>query len=318
MNLPLEFSDHPSLVGILRMPECSYGVTDILIPMVLKDSRDNKFYSIAYTSQVAVDILPVDKISSSYNVPKNNVTDFYPYTYYVLTDNESEPLIMYPQYLPSSFTVKGKFALSHTPIERYYPSNYKGDTTGNVYNITNTSIMMLPYANNKGVEYMTNNINVVKNSRENSIISNILNGVGAVGGALTSMATGNLMGVGGSLLSGVVNGVNGYLNITSMDSRNKDIMLTPNSICSYGTPTTRNAFDTNKVRILKYTVTDKVKDKIENFIQRYGNKFNNYATIDLTTYKGYLKMCDVDIDSNLDNNVINKIKNILERGVYIE
>ena len=111
MNLPKEFSDHPSLVGILRMPECNYSVTDITIPMVFKDS-ENKFMSVKYVVQTAIDILPVDKISGSYAVPKNKITDFYPYTYYVLTDNESDPLIMYPQYLPSSFTVKGKFALS--------------------------------------------------------------------------------------------------------------------------------------------------------------------------------------------------------------
>ena len=317
MNLPKEFSDHPSLVGILRMPECNYSVTDITIPMVFKDS-ENKFMSVKYVVQTAIDILPVDKISGSYGIPKNKITDFYPYTYYVLTDNECDPLIMYPQYLPSTFTVKGKFALSHTPIERYYPSSYKGDTTGNVYNITNTSIMMLPYANNKGVEYMTNNANVIKGSRENSILSSILGGVSAVGSAIGSIALGSPLALGQSLLSGVTNGINGYLNIKQMDARNKDTMLTPSSISSYGTPSSRQAFDTNKVRILKYTIDDKNKNKIENFVKRYGNKFNNYATIDLKTYKGYLKMCNVDIDSKLDNEVIQQISAILERGVFIE
>lgn len=317
MNLPKEFSDHPSIVGILRMPECSYSVTDITVPLVFKDS-ENKFMSVKYVVQTAIDILPVDKISGSYAVPKNKITDFYPYTYYVLTDNESEPLIMYPQYLPSSFTVKGKFALSHTPIERYYPSSYKGDTTGNVYNITNTSIMMLPYANNKGVEYMTNNANVIKSSRENSVISTILGGVSAVGSAIGSIALGSPLALGQSLLSGVTNGVNGYLNIKQMDARNKDTMLTPSSISSYGTPSSRQSFGTNKVRILKYTIDDKNKNKIENFVKRYGNKFNNYATINLKTYKGYLKMCNVDIDSKLDNEVIQQISAILERGVFIE
>lgn len=318
MNLPLEYSDHPSLVGILRMPECNYSVTDILLPLVIKDSSDGKYYSLLESVQIALDILPVEKISNSFNVPKEKVTDFYPYTYYVLTDNECEPLIMYPQYLPTAFNIKGKYALSHTPIERYFPSEYKGDTTGNIYNITNTSIMMLPYANNRGVEYMTNNANVIKSSRENSIISNILNGVSSVGGILTNIQSGNLMGVGQSLLSGVTNGINGYLNIKQLDSRNKDILLTPSSISSYGTPSTRESFNTNKVRVLKYTVTDKVKEKIENFVKRYGNKYNNYATIDLKVYKGYLKMCNVDIDSKLDNQVIQQIATILERGVYIE
>ena len=58
MNLPKEFSDHPSLVGILRIPECSYSVTDITIPLVFKDS-ENKFMSVKYVVQTAIDILPV-------------------------------------------------------------------------------------------------------------------------------------------------------------------------------------------------------------------------------------------------------------------
>ena len=317
MNLPKEFSDHPSLVGILRVPECSYSVTDIKIPMVFKDDV-GKFMSVRYVVQVANDITPVDKISSSYVVPKNKITDFYPYTYYVLTDNESEPLIMLPQYLPGSFTVKGKFALSHTPIERYYPSSYKGDTSGNVYNITNTSIMMLPYANNRGVEYMTNNANMVKTSRENSIISTILGGVSAVGSAIGSIALGSPLALGQSLLGGVTGAVNGFLNITSSDARNKDLLLTPSSISSYGTPSSRDTFNTNKVRILKYTVDDKVKSKIENFTDRYGNKYMNYGVIDLKTYKGFIKILEPKINSSISEFYKLEIKRIFERGVKIE
>ena len=49
-----------------------------------------------------------------------------------------------------------------------------------------------------------------------------------------------------------------------------------------------------------------------------GNKYNSYATIDHTSYKGYLKMISADIDSGIDNIYIQQIKNILERGVYFE
>ena len=72
------------------------------------------------------------------------------------------------------------------------------------------------------------------------------------------------------------------------------------------------------MRVLKYTVKDNVKNKVNSFIERYGNKFNNYDTIDIKSYKGYIKFIQPNIDSKIDNMHINKIIEILERGVYIE
>ena len=61
-----------------------------------------------------------------------------------------------------------------------------------------------------------------------------------------------------------------------------------------------------------------MKNKVNNFVARYGNKYNNYAEIDLKNYKGYVKFISPDIDSSIDNIYINKIISILERGVFIE
>ena len=61
-----------------------------------------------------------------------------------------------------------------------------------------------------------------------------------------------------------------------------------------------------------------MKNKVNNFVARYGNKYNNYAEIDLKSYKGYVKFISPDIDSSIDNIYINKIISILERGVFIE
>ena len=116
LNLPASLSDHPSLVGIIRFPTCTYEYNQVTIPMVTKNA-ENKWENVTQTVFMATTITGGSKESSAFTVPKASVTDFFPYTYYVLTDNETEPLIMYPQYLPSSFTVKGKFALSNQPID---------------------------------------------------------------------------------------------------------------------------------------------------------------------------------------------------------
>lgn len=306
--LPKTLSDHPSLVGIVKFPNCSYTTDEVPIPLVIKDT-EGKFLSLRQMVDMATSINGADKTSTPISIPKSKITDFYPYTYYVLTDGESEPLIMHPQYMPSSLTIKGKFALSHQPIERYFPVGYKGDNDGTVYNITNLNQMMLPTATNEGISYMNANANTIMQNRKSQVTGNVLNGIGALASAITNPMT---IGYG---VQTVINGIN---SIKETDARNKDSMLTPNTISSFGTPSTRNAFNTNNVRLLRYSVKDNVKQKINNFIKRYGNKYNNYATIDLKTYKGYVKFISPDIDSKIDNVYINKLQQIFERGIYIE
>ena len=308
--MPKTLSDHPSLVGIVRFPSCNITEQEVPVPLVIKDNEGN-FMSLRQIVDMAVSITGNEKTSTPISIPKNKITDFYPYTYYVLTDGEAEPLIMLPQYMPNSCVVKGEFALSHQPVERYYVQGYKGDNDGRVYNITNLNQMMLPTATNEGLSYMNANANTIMQNRRNQITGNVLNAVNVVGSAL---ATGGMSLIGGGV-SSVISGIN---SIKETDARNKDTLLTPNTISSFGTPSTRKAFNTDSVKLLRYSIKDNVKNKINNFTERYGNKFNNYATIDLKSYKGYLKMISPDIDSKIDNMHVRKIIEILERGVYIE
>ena len=308
--MPKTLSDHPSLVGIVRFPSCNITAQEVPVPLVIKDSKGN-FMSLRQIVDMAVSITGNEKTSAAISIPKNKITDFYPYTYYVLTDGEAEPLIMLPQYMPNSCVVKGEFALSHQPVERYYVQGYKGDNDGRVYNITNLNQMMLPTATNEGLSYMNANANTIMQNRKNQITGNVLNAVNVVGSAI---ATGGMSLIGG----GVSSAISGINSIKETDARNKDTLLTPNTISSFGTPSTRKAFNTDSVKLLRYSIKDNVKNKINNFTERYGNKFNNYATIDLKSYKGYLKMISPDIDSKIDNMHVRKIIEILERGVYIE
>lgn len=308
--MPNTLSDHPSLVGIVRFPSCNITEQEVPVPLVIKDSEGN-FMSLRQIVDMAVSITGNEKTSTAISIPKNKITDFYPYTYYVLTDGEADPLVMFPQYMPNSCVVKGEFALSHQPVERYYVQGYKGDNDGRVYNITNLNQMMLPTATNEGLSYMNANANTIMQNRKNQITGNVLNAVNVVGSAI---ATGGMSLIGGGV-SSVISGIN---SIKEADARNKDTLLTPNTISSFGTPSTRKAFNTDSVKLLRYSIKDNVKNKINNFTERYGNKFNNYATIDLKSYKGYIKMISPDLDTKIDNMYVRKIIEILERGVYIE
>lgn len=323
-QLHASLADHPSLVGIVRFPNCTYSTQEVKIPLVIKvtdiigGSDEVTYENISLLVDMATVINSSPVTSGSVSIPKSEITDYFPYTYYVLTDGESEPIIMKPQYMPSSLAVKGEFALSHVPVERYYPIGYKGDNTGKIYNITNTNQMMLPTGTNEGANFLSANANSVLQGRKSQMTSTIISGVAGLAGLASSITTGNVLGAFGSVVGAGLGVASGLNNILDVDARNKDLEMTPNSISSFGTPSTRYAFDTNNVELIKYTVSDKVKEKIRNFVERYGNKYNNFATIDIKTYKGYIKFSEVDIDTSIDNVFANQIAQILERGTYIE
>ena len=309
MILPTTLSDHPSLIGVVRFPKCSFTTNEVNIPIVIKNNQTYENW--LQVVDMANTITSSNKESKAFTIPKNSITDFYPYTYYALTDGESEPLILLPQHLPSSVTFKSKFALSNQPIERFYPSNYKGDIEGRVYNITNVNQMMLPTGTNEGINYMNANANTLSQSRKGQEVGMVLNAITTIASNIIAPST-------TGMVMGGANMVDGFMNIKESNARAKDVALTPNTISSFGTPSTRQAFNTDNVRLLKYSISELGKTKITNFCNRYGNKFNNYTTIDIRTYKGYLKMISPKIISDLDVNIIEKITSIFERGVYIE
>lgn len=301
--LPNSLSDHPSLVGIVRLPLSSGTTYKLNIPFISKD-EDGNYCSGVQIVDMSETITQVEMTDAPFTINKSSITDYYPYTYYVLTDGECEPLVMYPQYMPSTCKLKGKFALSHSPVERYYIEGYKGDFTGNIYNITNTSQMMLPTASNEGINFLTSNANATTQERKTTIFNSVLGSVGA-------LATGNVG-------LGINNALSGIQNIQNANARMNDITLTPSSINSFGSPSTRKAFNNNKVRVLKFTIENRYKTKIQNFVKRFGYKYNSYDTIDIKSYKGYIKYNMPDVDGKIDNAYIDKIVEILERGIYFD
>lgn len=300
---------HPSLVGIVRFPShTTITTSNTTIPFlhVVNGalSKDNM------GAKVATTINTTSITSSVITVSKSKITDFFPYTYYVLSDGETNPLTMQPQYLPTSFTVKGVFANSHSPSERFYPSSYKGDTTGNIYNITNANAMMLPTGKNTGLEQTQASFYSLQAEKKSSITNSLL-GVGlAVGGAIG----GNPL----AIASGVATATSGVMNIINTMSRYKDLELTPSSISSFGTPSSRDKFNTKYVKVLKYTITENQKSKVNAFVNRFGNKFNNYGYFNITDYKGFIKLAQPNILGGIDNSFKNRIISTLERGVYFE
>ena len=167
VKLPDTLTDHPSLVGVIRFPCLTHGEKQrIEIPIIVNEGGTWK--SVKQPVEMSLTINSTSRTSSNFSVPKSKVTDFYPYTYYVLSDGECEPLLLKPQYLPNTICIDSEVALSHQPVERYFIDGYKGDIKGHNYNITNLNQMMLPTATNEGISYMSANANTIMQNRKNA------------------------------------------------------------------------------------------------------------------------------------------------------
>lgn len=316
VTLPKTLSDHPSLVGIVRMPFAEHVTEQHEVSIIYQE--DGKVMNAKQKVEFATNINGNLTKTDSFSVPKSRITDFFPYTYYILTDGECEPLILHPQYMPTSVQIRGTNALSNQPVERYFVPGYKNDMDGRIYNITNFNQMMIPTATNEGINFLSANANTIGTTRKNQITDNILTGVSGVVGSVGAMMSGNVsLGMMG-LANTASNAISGINQIKEVDSRNRDQYLTPSSISSFGTPSTRAMFHNDEVRLIKYSVTTQIKTKILNYVNRFGNKYNNYGTIDIKSYKGYIKFISPNIDGKIDNMYISKIISILERGIYFE
>ena len=315
VKLPKTLANNSSLVGIMRLPKCSYSETLITIPVLVKEGKTWKTYKQRVpVCPELIGNLDQEKVVA---IPKNTVTDFYPYTYYVLSDGECDPLVLLPQYMDSSSTFKGIYALSHQPVERYYCKNYRGDSEGRVYNITNTTQVLLPTANNSGTSFITANATTLNQSRRSNLSSvglNMLNSAVGLGGAFFTGGASLGMTVGS--LGNIVGGIN---SIKENIAKSTDNALTPNTISSFGTPSTREKFKTNNVRLIKYTVGDDKKTQIQSFYNKYGYKQNKYIDkFTMENQSGFISFTGGTYLKGIDNSFLTTIQNIFERGVIFE
>ena len=165
------FCNLPNLIGIIRLTDVTYNKVEMFVPFL--KVTDNRIMRTGSVGLFAQNITSSTKTGTGVTVSKNKITDFYPYTYYMITDNECEPLILQPQYLSNTLSVNGVTIPSLTPIERYYPNYYKGSTDGKIYFIENNSISMLPVGTNGGIETITNSYASLKQEKNSMILGAI-------------------------------------------------------------------------------------------------------------------------------------------------
>ena len=278
---------------------------------------------------------------------------FYPFTYYIITDYMNEPLLIKPQLVYNTDN-KLIVKIETTAISgryRLYVENNKNDRNGKLEGINNNITYQLPVTSTAYSQFYASSMSSFNNNISNSLIENDMTlrqntntatlntkqtefNAGLT--AIASLLSGNLTGTvssGVSLiqqqekLDNLINNLNEQNKfkeneiISSKNAKINDLLNTPNSIKTSGNDSIFNlTINNRKIDVVKYTITPQYKKRINNYFKRYGYAFNDYAIPNIYSRHdfNFLKcsVCHL-ISDTIPREHQEEIKQIFESGVTL-
>lgn len=285
------------------------------------------------------------------NSPYDLKLQFYPFTYYIITDYMNEPLLIKPQLVYNTDN-KLIVKIETTAISgryRLYVENNKNDITGKLEGITNNMTYQLPVTSSAYSQFYSSSMSSFNNNVSNSLLENDMSlrqnvntatlntkqsEFNAGLSAIASILTGNLTGAvsnGVSLiqqqekLDNLISNLNEQNKfkeneiISSKNAKINDLLNTPNSIKTAGNDSIFNlTINNRKIDVIKYTITPQYKKRINNYFKRYGYAFNDYAVPDIYSRQHYnFLKCNVChlISETIPREHQEEIKQIFESGI---
>jgi len=235
----------------------------------------------------------------------------HPYCYNLLTDLQSEPMVLKNEYLTgdNDVYVSVTQTISINPKSKLYiSSGYLGEIDGKLHGLTNAQVNDLPLKNYEYYNYML--------SHKAQIVSGLaVSAAGSAGTVAAAVAAGPIGAavVGGAALSSVA-AISGEL------AKQKDLKNVPPTVKNMGNNISFEIADGNEeLRVMRYTATDKVLNVVADYFAMFGYKSSRVQIPDLRSryYYNYIKTLSCNIDGDMDTEDLAKLQGIFNRGVTI-
>lgn len=246
--------------------------------------------------------------NNTFSEPKLN---YYPYTYYRLTNHKGSAANFKPEYV-SSPTV-GYTTGFGSPVKiRYYLTNYQGginDKDQSVITNVNTNI---PVLNDQYGAYLMNS----KSQNDVSIANSALGGIGqgVIAGAMAGGVTGGIVGgIAGTALSTLQ-------QVNMINAKKQDIQGKPPTITGNSGNGNFDYYDAEDgVWLEKWTINDQHAAVLSDYFNRYGYRINR---VKVPNFKGrenfnFIKTVDAMITGGVPMEDIDQIKEMFNKGVTI-
>ena len=295
------------------------------------------FYKISHQSHLndkelatlTYQVSPVDlDITKDKNIANETKLLTDPYMYVNLDNNEGNPYKitipdLYLYNLDSSadhktYKVKYDVAMGASNSKKVFwiPRTANGDEVApQDYAVVDGTENTVSYKSSKLQDYLAEH----KNMATTGVAVNAMTDAGRalVGGALGTVYTGNpvaMLGAGVSATLGILD------KVVNQSIKEQDLAQAPDNLRSRGNNSYANAqLNTGNLQLKWYSVLDYIKTRLYNFFFHFGYKCKEYKTPNLKSryYFNYIKTIDTNIFSDIDNEYIDKLKSIYEKGITI-
>lgn len=245
----------------------------------------------------------------------------YPYSFFMYTDSVCEPLIIYPQFVPtdSSYKLSIRQYLNMNGVYQLNLNGYRGDYVGMFHGVKCEGIP-IPTAQSTYVDWRIAN----KNQRFVNYATQTVNAIGStVSGAMVGGVVGGL--------TGLASGVGGIINSMAQE---KDMQNQPNAVVnqnadfSFQMQFNMNGDETSSfdsgglaLRQLHYRYREEDMVRIGLMFHKYGTKQNkliNNPNTKSRKYYNYIKCDDTFLNSQgIPQSAKTQILNILSQGTTI-
>lgn len=246
--------------------------------------------------------------NDTFSEPKLN---YFPYTFYKLTDHKGNAQTIKPEYCPSPAV--NRLAGFGTPIkQRFWVTNYQGGINTDDLSIVNNTNSSLPVSNDAYGSYLMGNANQDASIAMNGWLSIIGSGLNS---GVSGAASGNAL----SLALTPVNMLNsGFQRMSSINAKRQDIRNQPPSIVGgSGNPSFEIQDNNDGVWIEKWTVNDTQANILSDFFNRYGYQINR---VKVPNFKGrngfnFVKTTDCIVTGGIPMEDLVQIKQMFNNGV---
>ena len=272
-------------------------------------SINNENINNTFADKIGVEVLPLSSININTlkNIDYETKLKTHPYQFRLITDYQSNPLIIKNEYIDKISDIKFIQSVGVQSKFKIYVDGYNNDD-GKEYNATNNTINELPLKTDAYKSYMSQN----KASATSGVALNIASGLLGLG---LGVATGGI---------GLVAGAGMALNTMNSVGQNiikmQDLKNTPDNIRQAGNNAEFDIIDKNYQIVLSY---QKIKNqhfkKLYQYFYHYGYKCNEFKKPNLKSryYFNFIKTIGSNIKSNIDAEFKQELKQIFDNGVTI-
>lgn len=244
--------------------------------------------------------------NNSFSEPKLN---YYPYTFYRLTNHKGSSQVFKPEYVASP-TVGYNTGFGSPVKIKYYLTNYQGGINAKDKSVISNVNASLSVLNDQYGSYLMNSKTQNDVSIANSAIGGVAQGVvtGALAGGTVGAAVGGLV---GAVLPTAQ-------RIAQLNAKKQDIQGMPPTITGNASNGNFDYFDNEDgVWVEKWTINDQHATTLTDYFTRYGYQINR---VKVPNFKGrenfnYIKTTDSLISGGVPMEDIETIKTMFNNGV---